>query len=343
MLKKRERLSETDQVLFLSELGELIGSGYSLGLSLDIMASAHQAWAERLVTIQRQLSQGQGLTTSLGKILHPGVSAYLELGQAHGHFDQTLQSLGQNFDQVLTYKRQIHHVLAYPLFLLVFLIGLVAALETYLYPIFTTLAGAGNDPEQNNPALFYLHGLAVVAGGLFLTCLLSGIWLKRLKPLTRMTLLSRLPLVGRLVRTLMTYLIAEHLGILLAAGLTLPAIINSFAQTSIESRHSALVVEMATSVQRAMQSGRLLKDWTIQQKYLKPTLATYFDRGFTGPVLGTYLTYYAKNEMTQFDRQMKSVLAIIQPVFFTLIGLTIVLLYLAMLLPLYKNLGGMTI
>lgn len=341
--QRKIRFSESDQVLFLAELGELTASGYALSLSLDVLASAHPGWQERLQTIRGQLEHGQPLATSLGKVLSPSVGIYLDLGQSHGNFDQTLTALASNFDQVLRYKQKLRQILTYPVILLVFLLSLVVGMETYLYPVFHALSAGqkGGQGPGSNPALFYLHGLAFLFGLVLVMIIISIFLLKRLAPLQRIQVVTRVPFLGTLMQTLLTYLLAEHLGILLLAGHTLPNVIDRFA--ALSAKKNGLVVAIAKRAQDAVQSGQTLQSWIGNQSYLKKPLATYLDRGFTGPVLGTYLTYYAKSEFQRFDRQVSRLLGLVQPLFFALIGLTIVLLYLAMLLPLYKNLGGMSI
>ncbi|CAK1225182.1 type II secretion system F family protein [Fructobacillus evanidus] len=341
--KRKIRFSESDQVLFLAELGELTASGYALSLSLDVLASAHPSWQERLQTIRGQLEHGQPLAASLGKVLSPSVGIYLDLGQSHGNFDQTLTALASNFDQVLRYKQKLRQILTYPVILLVFLLSLVVGMETYLYPIFHALSAGqkGGQGTGENPALFYLHGLAFLFGFALVMIVVLIFLLRRLAPLQRIQVATRVPFLGSLMQTLLTYLLAEHLGILLLAGHTLPNVIDRFA--ALSAKKNGLVVAIAKRAQDAVQNGQTLQNWIGNQSYLKKPLATYLDRGFTGPVLGTYLTYYAKSEFQRFDRQVSRLLGLIQPLFFALIGLTIVLLYLAMLLPLYKNLGGMSI
>ncbi|USS91779.1 type II secretion system F family protein [Fructobacillus americanaquae] len=341
--KRKNRFAESDQVLFLAELGELTASGYALSLSLDVLASAHPSWQKRLLTIRGQLEHGHPLATSLGMVLTPSIGIYLDLGQSHGNFDQTLIALASNFDHVLRYKQRLRQILTYPVILLVFLLSLVVGMETYLYPIFHALS-AGQEGRQgtgSNPALFSLHVLVFFFVFFLAMMVVLLFWLKHLSPLQRIQVFTRVPFLGTLVQTLLTYLLAEHLGILLLAGHTLPNVIDRFA--ALATKKNGLVVAIAKRAQEAVQSGQTLQSWINEQGYLKKSLATYLDRGFTGPILGTYLTYYAKSEFQRFDRQTSQLLGLIQPLFFALIGLTIVLLYLAMLLPLYKNLGGMSL
>ncbi|GAP02476.1 ComG operon protein 2 [Fructobacillus pseudoficulneus] len=340
--KRKQQLAQADQVLFLTELAELTASGYSLAFGIDVLVSTHPNWANRLKQCQQRLASGQGLSAALLPLLNASLGIYLDLGQNHGRFEQTLSAIAVNLGRVLTYKRKIKQILTYPLLLLVFLLALVFGMETVLYPIFTTLAGANGQSTagKQNLALLYLHGLFACVVFVSLALVLLFVYLSRQSAIKRLRLLSRLPVIGSLTKRLLSYLLAENLGLLLAAGLTVPDVIKRFANLNQAGKEGGLAVALAQSAQQGLGQGESLTEWLGRQPFLQPTLAAYFNRGLPSQDLGAYLTFYAQGEYRQFERQMSSLLALVQPLFFGLIGLTIVLLYLAMLLPLYRNLGG---
>lgn len=56
--------------------------------------------------------------------------------------------------------------------------------------------------------------------------------------------------------------------------------------------------------------------------------------------LGSELEIYAQESWTQFFSQLHQATQFIQPIIFLVIALTIVMIYAAILLPIYQNMGG---
>lgn len=340
MLKKRGRkaLKQQEQTTFLSELSELVHAGYSLPLSLAVIQSGHLKWRSLLETVQNRLAEGHDLTRSLSGVLSPTLISYLALAQQHGHFEETLAVLVDKLQQLLGYQRQLKQIMTYPVFLVLLLFGMVYGLEHTLYPIFSELAGNAGQGAGGNFPLTALH---VLLASVVLTGILGFmfyIYLLKLPPLRRLLTLARLPGVAGFTKDLMTAMMAEQLAIFLKAGMTLPEIIEYFATESAGKR--SLGQELAKNAQFSLANAEDLTTWLRKQIYLRPGISAYLTRGFEPGILSAYLAFYAKREYQSFHRRVHRSFSLIQPLLFAIIGLTIVLLYLAMLLPLYQNLGG---
>ncbi|MCO0831815.1 type II secretion system F family protein [Fructobacillus sp. W13] len=336
--RNKQLLSKADQVVFLKELAELGQAGYSLNQSLGILVDAHHSWQFKLKAVQEELASGVTISDSLGPLFDPGIRIYLHLAQEQGRFSQTVQHLADKMQLMMDYQRQLKAALTYPALLLVVLFAMVYGLETTLYPVFSTLTGALGHGE-GNVALFALHlilGLVLFLSGF--GCLVYVVLMNK-RPLKRCRLLSNIPFLSSLSKTLISGLVAEQLALLLAAGLTLPAIVSTFCQK--EKGKTSLALELAEDLKRYLDRGEDVSSWVGKQSFLNPTLGAYLSRGFESTLLATYLSYFAKHEFMSFDRRIKRVFSWIQPILFTVVGVAIVLLYLAMLLPLYQNLGGL--
>ncbi|MDF7637369.1 type II secretion system F family protein [Leuconostocaceae bacterium ESL0958] len=337
--RKKGLLKGFDQVTFLAELAELTAAGQAMPTALEILALAHPNWAEQLGRVQQQLAAGQPLSTALRVCLPVQVATYLDLGEGNGRFEETLQLLASHLTLLLSYRRRLKQVLTYPAVLLVCLLGLVALLECFLYPAFADLLGPALQMTGQNQALISLHWLAGACLFLALLLLATVIWLRRLAPLQQLRWLGRLPLLRPFTKALVSQLLAAQLGLLLSAGLPLPVILRRFAKEKGTRQNFAAALAQSALV--AAAAGQPLADWVRRQSFLNPILAGYLLRGGADQHLGASLTYFAQNEGRHFRRLLNRALAWVQPICFALIGLTIVLLYLAMLLPLYQHLGDL--
>ncbi|MBS9338752.1 hypothetical protein G6R29_03825 [Fructobacillus sp. M2-14] len=332
---KKQRLAKTDQVLFLKELAELGQAGYSVNQSLNILLGAHRSWQVQLEKVQEELGTGNRISSAFAPLFDSDVQVYLRLAEEQGRFSETMQELASKMQLIIDYKRQLKAALTYPAILLIILFALVFGLEKTLYPVFATLTETLGQGREN----FALTVLNILLGIVLLVCavvVFSYLVLIKVRPVRRCHLVARIPYLRALSKSLISALLAEQLALLLKAGLTLPAIIATFAQEGKKS----LAQEMAREAQLFLKEGQGISSWIDRQPYLNQTLSAYLSRGFNASLLATYLSYFAKHEFRDFDRRIKRLFAWIQPILFAVIGAAIVLLYLAMLLPLYKNLGG---
>ncbi|MBS9335648.1 type II secretion system F family protein [Fructobacillus papyrifericola] len=338
MKRRKKLLKQGEQTAFLTSLAELMASGYPLGQGLDMLSSSQEKWRPAISLLQSRLAAGKPLDKAFEDILADGLLDYLTLARAHGRFSETLSQLAMKMNQLKRYQRQLKQALTYPVFLIFLLFLMTLGLEKTLYPVFEQLTQVSVQAGQGNFALLALHGLFF-----FLMFFAIGLgilyWvLLKMPALKRLLLLSGLPVLASPVRFLMTALFAEQLGLLLGAGLPLPEIIAFYAKDSNEK--ASLNRSVALAAQEFLAAGGSLEDFLRQQQYLQPTLSAYLNRGFDEQTLAAYLTYYAKVEFDHFDRFVKRFFTLLQPVLFALVGLIILLIYLAMLLPLYQNLGG---
>ena len=58
-------------------------------------------------------------------------------------------------------------------------------------------------------------------------------------------------------------------------------------------------------------------------------------------MLADYLSYYAKTQFQLLMQQTDRLIGTLQPLFFGVIGVAIVILYMSMLLPMYNSIGGL--
>ncbi|WP_248719749.1 type II secretion system F family protein [Convivina intestini] len=327
-LKKFKR---HDQVRFFQELGELLDSGYSIVRSLDVLEKSHPQWQPKLVYVQKHLAQGSSLVEALRPFISTAIALQLSLAKKHGDLAQTLIILGKNLSRISQQEEKLKQVMRYPLILLVLLALMLIALRYFLYPIMSQWSSA-NVVDSRLDLLLVGGGLAT----LIATLVIWHWWTKK-TALSRLNLLVHLPIIGGLVKTALTYQLSQQLAMLLSSGLTIPEIIEELVQQPADN----LVVDLARLAQASLSQGGTLENFIWQQPYFNASVAGYFTRGHTTDKLSAYLAYYAKLQFNALVRQTDRLIASLQPIFFAVVGLAIVGLYLAMLLPMYQNIGGM--
>lgn len=333
--KRSKTFKLREQVLFFQELGELLHSGYSIAQSLDILSTAHEQWTAWLTQVSHGLNQGIPLDIVLHQRVARPTLLQIKLADQHGNLSQTLVDIGQNLAQIHQQQQKIKQVLQYPIVLICLLIMMLIGMKFFLYPILQQWQGVNGADVSHSKWTLYL----VIGGFIGFVCL-GGLRWRRMMARQRLIILSRLWLIGPIVKTIVTYQVAQQLATLLANGLTVPEIIEEMCDVrAVKNKHLAVI--LAEDARQWLQAGQTLSQYILKQPYFNRALAGYFSRGHEPKVLAGYLAYYAKKQLQLVIQRTNNLIGTLQPIFFGLIGLAIIAVYLSMLLPMYQTIGGL--
>lgn len=331
-IKNLAYFNKRDQVLFFQELGELLSSGYSIAQSIDILASAHQKWQLILNQVQEGLSTGQTFYQALEPFISPSILLQLRLSDQHGDISNTLVRIGRTLAKFQQQQNKLSQVMRYPMILLAILGLLLIGLKCFLYPMINQWR------ETNQEVTNHPYAFTFCTGILILTFLIMWLWYwYHLSLIQQLNLLAKLPFVGMIVRSIITYQVSQQLSMLMFSGLTLPEIIDAVAQQNNKSYSVAL----AHDIQKHLKSGDNIERYILSQSFVNDSLAGYFIRGHQPKILARYLDYYAKTQFKLLMQQTDRFIGMLQPLFFGIIGIAIVGLYISMLLPMYQTIGGL--
>lgn len=331
-VKPIKSFSSHDRVLFFQELGELLQSGYSLAQSLDILASAHVKWQDRLNQIIDDLNHGIKLHTALEPHVNHQIILQIKLADQHGNLSQTLVAIGKSLAKLQQQEHKVAQVMRYPLILLGILGLMLVGLKYFLFPILNQWQNETTTVDALNHTYAYLF-IGTVVLLLFGVCM---IWRSH-TPRQRLILLVHIPIIGKIIETIITYQVAQQLAILLSSGVTVPEILDDISQ----SHKKDMAVALVKHARQSLEKGETIEAYVLKQPYLNRSLAGYFARGHEPRVLADYLAYYAKTQFQLLMQQTDRLIGTLQPLFFGIIGLAIVGLYMSMLLPMYQSIGGL--
>ncbi|GMA69470.1 competence protein CglB [Leuconostoc litchii] len=332
LIKSLSRFKKQDQVLFFQELGELLGSGYSIAQSIDILVSAHQNWQSILHQVQNGLENGQTLHDTLTQYVSAGIALQLKLAHQHGDVSATLIRIGESLAKFQQQQSKVAQVMRYPIILIGILTLMLLGLKYFLYPMLNQWRETSEITPHYSSFMFFCIGLIIIT-----LALLSFLYWHRLLPLQKLNYLSTLPFLGSMVRTIVTYQISQQLSMLMFSGLTLPEIVDEIAKH----HRRSYAVSIAQDIKKHLKNGEDVERYILSKQFINKSLAGYFIRGHQPKILAQYLDYYAKTQFRLLMQQTDRFIGTLQPVFFGIIGIAIVGLYMSMLLPMYQTIGGL--
>ena len=179
------------------------------------------------------------------------------------------------------------------------------------------------------PTYFLGFGLALV--------LLLGVGWLRWRSQSRLNCLSHLstiPFLGKLLQQYLTAYYAREWGTLIGQGLELPMILDIMA-----TEKSSLMQELAEDIRASLLAGQAFPTKVATYPFFKKELSLMIEYGEIKSKLGQELEIYAQESWARFFSQLHQATQFIQPVIFLMIALIIVMIYAAILLPIYQDMG----
>ncbi|MGX7199628.1 competence type IV pilus assembly protein ComGB [Enterococcus nangangensis] len=336
-LKTRIARSKLRRPLVRSKLchlmQEMLTNGFALQEVLQFMAKLPHVEGYFALEMLKVLETGGSVPQAFQAVNFPqDALLQLQLAEVHGDLAGTLAVLADTSRMQAQQQKALQKVLAYPLLLLSFVLLILLALKFFLIPQLSASSSLG-DPQLLHQVSRLPDYLLLASGGLLLLGLLLKSLLRRWSPLRRANFYARCPLVGSFYQMYVTALFAREFGKLLKLGIDLRQIYRLLATQTFH----PLLRALAETGEADAQQGRSLLTSLQKAHFFQPELYTMIQTGEVKGKLGAELLYFSRVLWQRLLEKMENSLRYVQPLIFVGIALLIVLLYAALLLPMYGN------
>lgn len=330
-----------ERALLLRQLATLLKAGLTLEEVLSVLVEQADSPALRrqLGAIRSRVMEGQSLSAAMAE--HSRLFPYLftsaiAAGERAGQLETVLERLADFAEQREAMNRGLSLALVYPVLLALIAIAVVWGLIGFVVP---RVVGVFEQAAQELPfltrSLLALsdfiagYGLLVIAG-LVLSVLALVILLRRPGPrLAADRLLLRLPVLGRLVRARQTASFTRTLAILVSSAVPLVEALkvsagvvgNRVVRSDIE--RVAAQVREGVSLSRALEAAA----------WLPPVARRLISGGERSGELAPMLNHTATIQERELNAATTVLLAVLQPVLILLVGLMVLYIVLAIMLP----------
>ena len=324
---RQKRLGTAKQKKIIELFNNLFSSGFHLAEIVDFLGRSALLESAYVQQMRQGLASGQTFSEIMaGMGFSHAVSTQLSLAELHGNLSLALLKIEEYLDNVSKVKKKLIEVATYPMMLLGFLVMIMMGLRNYLLPQLTSQNLATQIISQL-PSIFLISILTLI-------CLVGGTYLafKRRKKIVIYSLLARIPFVGSFVKIYLTAYYAREWGNMIGQGLELSQIFQI-----MQNQKSALFQEIGQDLSLALQNGQEFSQKISSYPFFKKELSLIIEYGEVKSKLGSELEIYAHKTWEEFFSRVNRSMNLIQPVVFVFVALMIVLLYAAMLLPLYQN------
>ncbi|WP_369902627.1 competence type IV pilus assembly protein ComGB [Bacillus manliponensis] len=341
--KMKWRLHE--QALLMKRLGELLTKGYSLLHALEFLQLHLQAEKKKqLCSVIEELKKGRSLHDVFQQLtFHADLLSYLFYAEKHGDIAFALQQGSVLLQRKDKRQKDIMKVLRYPLFLSVFLLAILLVFNLVLLPQFSTLYKSLQTETSSftDTILTCIELLPYVIGG-FLSLLGIAVfiyifYIKQMHSVKRMDMFMRLPMINSFLRLMNSHYFATQLSALLQGGLS---VLEALTLMS-EQKHQPFFQYEAIYIKDLLTKGEQLDCILMNRRYYEIELSFIMTHGQANGNLAAELRDYSEMIMEKTEEKMNKTLFIIQPILFACIGLTVVLMYLAMIMPMFQMMDTM--
>ncbi|CAH0176540.1 Type II secretion system protein F [Peribacillus sp. Bi96] len=343
-MKLKSKWKIKEQAVFISKLGELLSHGYPLADALHFLEfqESKKKAADFTKAIQ-DLRNGYPLHQVLTHLyFHPQLVSYIFYGEQYGDLDRALKEGGRYWKKRTEDMEKVKKLMVYPLFLMFFISIVFYILQSVLLPEFQTIFFT-MDVDQNiflkilSASSFILPVIPFILLGLLLFMyVLKRFWFNGLCPLRQRRILMSIPISGTFIKLYETYFFASQLSGLLSGGLSINESIKLFSKN----QQQPFYQKLCSIIKDDLTEGRSLEMIFRELPYFDANLPVVAANGQKYGRLDAELLHYSRFLLERIEERMNAILKTIQPLMFSLIGLLIVSIYLAVLLPMFSLLEG---
>jgi general secretion pathway protein F len=338
------RIGGRDLALITRQLATLVRAALPLEEALQAVAQqTDRPAAQRILTgVRARVMEGDTLATALGgfpRVFPEIYRATVGAGEQSGRLDTVLERLADYTERRDQLRQRVLGALLYPIVLTAMCVVVVAGLLTYVVPqVVAVFESGGNSLPWLTRALLAVSAFLREWGLLLLSlAALGGFafmrWLRAKSARRRFEgLLLRLPLIGRLLRSLGAARFTRTFSILI--GSAVPALEGlRIAGATVGNLPMSEAIEAAAErVREGAPIGR-----SLAASGLFPPLTVHLvSSGESSGRLEEMLGRAADAEERELDRLLTAFVGLLGPLLIVAMGILVLLIVFAMLQPIFE-------
>lgn len=334
-----------------SQMGDLLHSGVPLLRSLEILESqsSHATVAAVLQDVRQEVADGSRLADAMRK--HPGVFNELALsmvraGEEGGFLEDALKRVAVFTEHQEDLKNRVVGAMAYPMFLLVACVGIVSGMMVFLVPqfkpIFDRLEEQGELPMPTIVLLAISDTMKAYGVWILVGLVALVFWLARLAKseagrLWIDTLRLKVKGLGPIVKSLAVSRFCRILGTLLKNGVP---ILQSL-RIAKDATGNVVLTEAIAVASENISAGKSLARPLAASGHFPREVVEMIAVGEEANNLEQVLLNIADNMEQRTYRDLELFVRLLEPLMLLLMGVLILFVMIALLLPVFKSSGAL--
>jgi general secretion pathway protein F len=333
-------LSAYDLALVTRQLSVLLAAAIPIEQALQAVAKQSEKPHVKalMMAVRGKVLEGYSLATALQEAGNfPAIYiATIAAGERSGHLDLILNQLADYTENRFAMQKKIQGALVYPIILLVMAISVVVGLMTFVVPKIVKVF------EQSEQALPWITQVVLGASNLLtqwwwlILALILGAFIMLVKFIKTSAgrasfdgLVLRMPIFGKLSRSLNASRFASTLSILVRSGVPLveALAIGGAVTTNV---HIKQRIEQATE---KVTEGASLSSQLERTNYFPPMMVQMIKSGENSGELDNMLTRAADMQQNEATNMISTLLSLLEPLMLVLMGVIVMTIVMAVMLP----------
>ncbi len=337
----RRGFSPAEQALIMRQLATLLRSGQPLADALQALTKGEQPARIRsiLAAVRAQVMEGQSLAVAMAAFprhFPELVTASISAGERAGRLNEVMTRLADHAQQREQVGRSAMLALLYPVLLAVLSVAVVAGLVAYVVPrvvqVFATYQQQLPWPTElliSISDLLRNHGILLLIGLAAGVLLLSLLYRQPQRRLSWQTMWLKLPLLGRLLRASEAARFTRTLAILLGSAVPMVDALRVAARVVVTAPVRQAILDAAMQV----REGKTLAKSLQGGNWLPAVALQLIDSGEQSGDLAFLLDQAAEIQEQELDSVIGVITSLAQPVLILMVGLMVLFIVLAIMLP----------
>lgn len=327
---------------FCRQLSSLLNAGINMSRALDTLYQSNTSRRVRAaaLSLYESVLRGRSLSQSMKQLgpAFPELLIYMtETGEASGTLEAILEEMADHYEQELQLKKKAQSALIYPCILAVVSVAVVIFMLVSVLPKFISMYDGVALPLPTR-ALLALSGFlqtkwAWILGALLALALAVG-WMMEQKPvrIAVKQMQLRLPVVGRLLRTILTSRFASTFAVLYSSGIGILQSVDILSRVM----DNDYVEQQLQGVKSELQDGQMLSAALEKTGVFDQILITMISVGEESGTLDTMLKKTGRNFQRDAETALVRLVALIEPVMIVALGAIIAFIVLAIITPVFS-------
>lgn len=329
--------SARKQAVFFKLLADLLKSGFSLQQALESIVVLQPEQAVEIKHILTMLSNGNQISQAMKDVVSKNTFYQLVIAERHGQLDDSVHQLGEILERRVRQQEKIRMLLLYPAILFILLASIITGAQIWLKPALNQFGIMNSYSKEFSYINLVYYCIWILLSAAVVYCLKILYWWKKQSILSKHHWYSQLPIIGSVYRQYCYYYVSLNLGLLLSSGLDF----HQICQYLLNFEHNSLLYQMGRQLTSWLEKGEEIKDFVKLYPFIPTEMGIFFSKGQTQEKLSSEMLVYSRLAYQKLMRKFDQLIGLVQPLLFLVIAIIIVGTYLTILLPLYKNMGGL--
>jgi len=341
---RRKKIKSSDLAALCWQLTTMVEGGIPITSALETIGEDIDNLSLRLVLkdVLEKMHRGQPFSESLAehpKIFNNLTVAMVMAGESSGALPQTLRRLAEYFDERDKLRKKITTAMAYPIFVLCLIVGIVAFIMTFIIPRFKMMFDqlGGDLPGFTKGFMAFYDivrfNLHFIFGGIVLLIIIVILINKTAKGHEEFSrLFLNLPLFGKVISQGFVAMFCRTMSTLIGAGVSVLDVFDILAgMTKNDIIKSAItrarekIVE-GTNLSLSLASSGFFPNLVVKMMQVGE------ESGALSKVLDRTADYYER----KVDAMIKAMISLMEPIMIVVVGGIVLIVVLALYLPIFS-------